>query len=303
LIIVFRQRLHIKLPSSFCKLTFCVRSVLFFAWLLFAAFFGPLPHSLHTLDICCIIRKCYYPPSSQVRQSSVYYCILHCEEYSQDLLFCQDIYTYFISMDDLGRLFFFIIIIPSAIIHEYMHGWVANQLGDPTAKYAGRLTLNPMVHVDIWGTFLLPLMLFIGSGGSFLFAYAKPVPYNPYNLKDQKWGPVWVALAGPFSNFFLAAVFGLLLQVLPLPAIAATLVSIVVYANVLLAVFNLVPIPPLDGSKLLYALLPDSMNHVKVFLEQYGFVILLIFIFFFFRLISPFVFFFYNLFTGGGGLF
>ena len=206
-------------------------------------------------------------------------------------------------MDALGRLFFFVIIIPSAIIHEYMHGWVANQLGDPTARYAGRLTLNPRAHVDLWGTFLLPLMLFIGTGGNFLFAYAKPVPYNPYNLKDQRWGPVWVALAGPGSNFVLAAIFGLFLQFLPLPVSAAALASVVVYANVLLAVFNLVPIPPLDGSKLLFALLPDSLYHIKVQLERYGFMLLLIFIFFFFQLISPFIAFFYNLFTGGVGIF
>ena len=118
-------------------------------------------------------------------------------------------------MDFLPLVFFFLVIIPSAIIHEYAHGWMADQLGDPTARYAGRLSLNPKVHIDKWGTLLMPLILFFITSGSFLFAYAKPVPYNPYNLKNQKTGPMWVALAGPLSNLFLALLFGITLQVLP----------------------------------------------------------------------------------------
>ncbi len=205
-------------------------------------------------------------------------------------------------MSYLPLLFFFVIIIPSAILHEYAHGWMADKLGDPTAKYAGRLTLDPRKHIDIWGTILMPLFLFIVSGGTFLFAYAKPVPYNPYNLKDQKWGPVWVAIAGPLSNFSLALVFGLLVRFLPASNLSLFL-SVIVYANVLLGVFNMIPIPPLDGSKLLYALLPDSMAHVKMTLERYGFFILLVFIFFFFSLVSPIILWLYDLFTGGAGLF
>ncbi len=205
-------------------------------------------------------------------------------------------------MDIVPLLFFFVVIIPSAIIHEYSHGWMANQLGDPTAKYAGRLSLDPRVHVDKWGTLIMPLILFFFTGGRFLFAYAKPVPFNPYNLKNQKWGPAMVAMAGPLSNFFLAFVFGLLIRYLPVTNLTLFL-SVIVYANVLLGVFNLVPIPPLDGSKLLYALLPDSQYKLKMMLEQYGFVILLIFIFFGFRFITPVIFFVYNIFTGGMGLF
>ena len=205
-------------------------------------------------------------------------------------------------MSYLPLLFFFVIIIPSAILHEYAHGWMADKLGDPTAKYAGRLTLDPRKHIDMCGTILMLLFLFIVSGGTFLFAYAKPVPYNPYNLKDQKWGPVWVAVAGPLSNFSLALVFGLLVRFLPISNLSLFL-SVIVYANVLLGVFNMIPIPPLDGSKLLYALLPDSMSHIKVTLERYGFFILLIFIFFFFSLVSPIILWLYDLFTGGAGLF
>lgn len=206
-------------------------------------------------------------------------------------------------MDFLPQLFFFLIIIPSAIIHEYAHGAVADHLGDPTARYAGRLTLNPRAHVDKWGTLILPLVLLVLTGGRFLFAYAKPVPFNPYNLRDQRWGPVWVAIAGPLSNLLLALVFGLAVRFFP-PGALTVLFSVIVYANVLLAVFNLVPIPPLDGSKVLYALLPDSMAHIKMMLERYGFVILLIFIFFFFQLITPIINWLYLLFVGGaGGLF
>lgn len=205
-------------------------------------------------------------------------------------------------MDFVSLLFFFIIIIPSAILHEYAHGWVADQLGDPTARYAGRLTLNPKAHIDMWGTILLPLLLFFGTGGSFLFAYAKPVPYNPYNLKNQKWGPVAVAFAGPLSNFLLAFAFGMVVRVMP-PSTMTVLLSVIVYANVLLGVFNLVPIPPLDGSKLLYAVLPQRMYHVQANLERYGFMMLLVFVLFFSHWISPIIRYFYQLFTGGHGLF
>lgn len=209
-------------------------------------------------------------------------------------------------MDILFQLFFFISIIPSAIIHEYMHGWAANQLGDPTAKYAGRLTLDPRAHVDPMGTFVLPLLLFFVSGGRFLFAYAKPVPYNPYNLRKGKWGPVLVALAGPLSNFFLAAVFGMFMQILPVGNLTIFL-SIIVYTNILLGVFNLIPLPPLDGSKLLFAVLPPSMHHLKITLERYGIWILFALIFLFpgvyQSIVLPAMMGLYSLFTGGAGLF
>ncbi|HYE59895.1 MAG TPA: site-2 protease family protein [Candidatus Kapabacteria bacterium] len=197
------------------------------------------------------------------------------------------------------QLFFFAVIVPSAILHEYMHGWVANQLGDPTAKYAGRLTLDPRVHIDPIGSILLPLVMFLASGGRFLFAYAKPVPYNPYNLRNQKWGPTLVAFAGPLSNFVLAMVFGLFMQIGGFSPLMTELLGVIVYANVLLGVFNLVPIPPLDGSKLLYAILPDSMTNLKIVLERYSLILFLVFVLFFSHIIQPFISFFYSLFTGG----
>lgn len=189
-------------------------------------------------------------------------------------------------MDWLGLIFYFIIIIPSAIIHEYAHGFVADSLGDPTARYAGRLTLDPRVHIDRWGTIALPLFLFFVSGGRFLFAYAKPVPYNPYNLRYQKWGPVLVGLAGPAANFLLAAAFAIVVRLFPGSTLVPFL-SIIIYANLILMVFNLVPVPPLDGSKILYAILPERMSNLKMVLDRYGFVIVFIFIFFFFQLLSP----------------
>lgn len=205
-------------------------------------------------------------------------------------------------MDFLSQLFFFIILVPSAILHEYMHGFVADKLGDPTAKYAGRLTLDPRVHIDPWGSILLPLGLFLLTGGKFMFAYAKPVPYNPYNLKNQRWGPVAVAVAGPLSNFLLALVFGLIIQLFPLGGLGFFL-SVIVYANVLLGVFNLVPIPPLDGSKVLLAVLPNSLQNIKIALERYGFFLLIAFMLFFYQIISPVIAFLFNLFTGGLGTF
>lgn len=191
-------------------------------------------------------------------------------------------------MDYLSLIFYFVIIIPSSIIHEYAHGWMADRLGDPTARYAGRLTLDPRAHIDPWGTLIMPIVLFLGSGGRFMFAYAKPVPYNPYNLKNQKWGPVMVGLAGPTANLILACLFAVVIRLLPGLSITPFL-AIIVYANVLLMIFNLVPIPPLDGSKLLYALLPDSANKIKMFFDRYGFVVLLLFVFYGFKFIQPII--------------
>jgi len=206
-------------------------------------------------------------------------------------------------MFDPLLLFFFIIIIPSAIVHEYAHGWMADQLGDPTARLAGRLTLNPLAHIDMFGTILMPLFLFFSTSGSFLFAYAKPVPYNPMNLKNQNWDPVKVALAGPGSNILIAFLFGLVIRfsaIIGLSSHVVDLASIIVYANVLLAVFNMVPIPPLDGSKLLYAVLPNTPDwqKFKYTLERYGFFVLLVFIFFAFQIIAPIISYLFKLFTG-----
>lgn len=205
---------------------------------------------------------------------------------------------------DITSLFPIIILIFSIVIHEVAHGVMANYLGDPTAKYAGRLTLNPIPHIDPIGSVVLPLLLWL-SGSSILFGWAKPVPYNPYNLRDQKYGSALVGAAGPGSNLLLALVFGLIIRLLVafFPASSVLyafigLLSYVVLINIFLAIFNLVPIPPLDGSKILYVLLPDSAYRIKILLEQWGVVFLLLFIVFFSGIIMPIVLVIYRLMTG-----
>ncbi len=193
----------------------------------------------------------------------------------------------------MSMLFSLIIIIFSAIVHEYMHGWMADKLGDPTAKDAGRLTLNPIPHIDFFGSILLPFLL-IFSGSRFIFGWAKPVPFNPYNLHDQKYGPAKVALAGPLSNFAVALFFGLLLRffgtaIISFNLITFELFSIIVFINLLLAIFNLVPIPPLDGSKVITPFLPYSWQARMMNLERYGLILVLLFVFFGFSLIMPII--------------
>ena len=156
--------------------------------------------------------------------------------------------------------------------HEFSHGWVANRLGDPTAKNAGRLTLNPISHLDPIGT----IMLFIVH-----FGWAKPVPVNPVNLRDPKKDMLWVSLAGPASNMLLALAFGLAVRMVGMPGFslgassgAYQLLQIMlvygVIINLALAVFNLIPIPPLDGSKIMHALLPYRYEEQYARFEQFG---------------------------------
>ena len=187
-------------------------------------------------------------------------------------------------------LFLIIILIFSIVIHEVSHGAVANYLGDPTAKEAGRLTLNPLPHIDPLGSIILPailiLMNMILPGKGIIFGWAKPVPINPYNFRDQKYGSAKVALAGPAANLIIALVFGLALRFFPaivaLPGLDL-MFSYIVYINILLAVFNLLPVPPLDGSHILFTFLPPGMENIKIFLSQFGLFILLFIIFFFFQ--------------------
>jgi Zn-dependent protease len=177
-------------------------------------------------------------------------------------------------MEFASLIIYFVIIVPSAIIHEVFHGWTANYFGDPTAKYAGRLTLNPIPHIDLWGTILMPVVLFLGSGGSLMFAYAKPVPINPLYMRG-KWAVPIVAAAGPFANFLTAAVIGAIVRGLG-PSTFTSVLEIIVAANIGLGLFNLIPIPPLDGSKVLFAFFPRSWQNFLEPLERYGFVILLV---------------------------
>lgn len=165
----------------------------------------------------------------------------------------------------MDAIFFLIVLVVSVILHEVMHGYVANWLGDPTARLAGRLTLNPVSHIDPIGSLLLPIILLI-TNSPVLIGYAKPVPYNPYNLRGR-WGETLVAAAGPLTNLVLAVVFGLAIRIvtsgiLPLdPSIVAAFATIV-QVNIVLAIFNLMPLPPLDGSKVLSGILPGSVGRV-----------------------------------------
>ncbi|MBL7058289.1 site-2 protease family protein [Patescibacteria group bacterium] len=199
-----------------------------------------------------------------------------------------------------------IILVISAILHEYAHGWVAYKLGDNTAKNEGRLTLNPIAHIDLFGTIILPALLILTKTG-IIIGWAKPVPYNPYNLIDQKYGDLKVAIGGPISNFALATFFGLIARLLPLTdQIKYTLVNnfflkdydrlintmndsmlssvfvmsiIFCFINLLLMIFNLIPIPPLDGSKVLTTYLPTNAKIFMHRIEPYGIFIIILFLY------------------------
>lgn len=156
-------------------------------------------------------------------------------------------------------IFLVAVIIFSAIVHEVMHGVAADYLGDKTARYAGRLTLNPLPHIDPFGSVILPLLLAF-SHSPFFFGWAKPVPYNPYNLRPGRFSEAIVAGAGPASNLAIALLAGVLMRT-GVVAGAADILFIIVLINVMLCFFNLIPVPPLDGSKVLEAILPHSLQH------------------------------------------
>ncbi|MBI2100745.1 MAG: site-2 protease family protein [Candidatus Vogelbacteria bacterium] len=195
-------------------------------------------------------------------------------------------------------IFPILILLLSVVIHELSHGYAAYYLGDPTAKLAGRLTLNPIKHLDPIGSVLVPLLTY--SAGGFIFGWAKPVPYNPYNLRSR-YGGAYVASAGPLSNLLIAAVFSGLIRFaagLGLPSTFLGLSALVVLLNLILAVFNLVPVPPLDGSKILFSLLPYRYHWLEEWFNRYQMILLLIILFFLWRLILPVVFFIFHLATG-----
>jgi Zn-dependent protease len=198
----------------------------------------------------------------------------------------------------MDTLFPLAVLIFSVILHEVAHGYMANWLGDPTARLQGRLTLNPVSHIDPLGSIILPLVLTL-SHSPMLIGYAKPVPYNPYNLRG-KYDEALVAGSGPGTNILLAVFFGLIIRfgaVSMSPEMISAL-GIICYINVLLALFNLIPIPPLDGSKVLSALLPGSLErgyaHFRANFERLGvlsgtlLLLLLFYIFapFFYALVS-----------------
>jgi len=223
-------------------------------------------------------------------------------------------------------LYTVIALIFSAILHEYMHGWVAFRLGDSTARDAGRLTLNPLAHIDLFGSIILPLLL-VFSNSPFFLAWAKPVPYNPYNLQDQKYGDLKVAVGGPGINFILAILFGVFARFLPVSYFLKqslvvnyfqgnydfllgqmngsflkslfVMLMIACFINLLLMIFNLIPIPPLDGSKVLIAFLPYDWRIKILRLEPFGiFIVLFLLVLGLFNLIYYPILFLFSLITG-----
>ena len=204
-------------------------------------------------------------------------------------------------MQEINSIFYVVILIFSVVIHEVAHGYAADYFGDPTARLAGRLTMNPIKHIDLWGSIIIPFLLVI-SGTTFLVGWAKPVPYNPNHFENKKKGTIVTALAGVCANFSIAILFGLLMRFVPTFGVgtpAHMITSTIVIVNIVLGLFNLIPIIPLDGSKVLFEILPQSAHKFKYFWEKNSIFILIIFIFFFWAQIAiPMISFLYKLLTG-----
>jgi len=206
-------------------------------------------------------------------------------------------------MDDPVTLIFqIIILVMSVILHELAHGYAANAYGDPTARLAGRLTLNPIPHIDPFGSIILPALLAI-LNAPFILGWAKPVPYNPHNLRGR-YAETLVTAAGILTNLLLAVVFGLLIRfgAGSLSPAFLDLAFYIVLINVVLAIFNALPIPPLDGSKVLASLLPWRFQEIVHRMERWGFTILILFILFGWKFLSPVIFWLTSLIVGDAAL-
>jgi Zn-dependent protease len=198
---------------------------------------------------------------------------------------------------EITSLLFIVILIASVILHEVAHGYVAWKLGDPTARLQGRITLNPLAHIDWLGSVLIPGFLVL-SGAPFVFGWARPVPFNPYRMRNPKWGGAIVAFAGPLTNILIAAIAAIVLALFdPAGSLFVYILQGTIITNIALAVFNLLPIPPLDGHHILFALLPDSLHTFKEQLRRISWPLIIIFIIFGWQFISPIIYWIYQWFV------
>lgn len=194
-------------------------------------------------------------------------------------------------------VFSVIVLIISVMFHELAHGIVADRMGDPTPSLAGRLTLNPLAHMEWVGSFLVPLLCVI-SGTGFIIGWAKPVPFNPRYFSHKRWGPAWVAAAGPITNIILVIIFAAVFRSIagnPAWAGFAQIAALVVVINISLAVFNLMPLPPLDGHHILGAIIPVYREWADRLMGTYGIMVTLLAIFLAGSIIAPIVSFFIRL--------
>jgi Zn-dependent protease len=173
----------------------------------------------------------------------------------------------------MSVLFSIVLFFLAVVVHEFSHGWMAYRLGDPTAKYSGRLTLNPLAHIDPVGTIILPIFLVI-TNSPILFGWAKPVPVNFLRLNHPKKDMVWVGLAGPLANILLAIIISLIIK-LNFAFLPVLILKYFMTLNLFLAVFNLIPIPPLDGSRVILGVLPNNLAYGYMRLEQFGFIVII----------------------------
>jgi Zn-dependent protease len=178
----------------------------------------------------------------------------------------------------MNYLISLVILIFSAIVHEVMHGVVAEKLGDSTARDEGRITLNPIPHIDPFGSIILPLLL-LAVGSPIILGAAKPVPVNFRNLRNPKQGMALVSLAGPFANFALALILAIPIKLGLTNALSGPILLQAVLINIVLGTFNLIPIPPLDGSKVLAAFAPDRWMYKILEWERFGFLLILLFLY------------------------
>jgi Zn-dependent protease len=212
-------------------------------------------------------------------------------------------------MEFIDGIFYVLILIMSVVVHEFAHGYTAYLLGDQTARLSGRLTLNPLKHLDPFGSVILPLVLVILNAG-FVIGWARPVPYNPNNLNNPRRGTFLVAISGVLANIIIAVLFGLLIRfayIFGLPAYIADplplhpfykVATMIVFVNLVLSMFNLIPIPPLDGSKVLFSFLPPQYRYIETFLTRWGIFLMLFFIVFIWGSFVPVIIWLFSLITG-----